>query len=202
MEVHSNNAAAANITVRTPSSTGLLVPVASGEVWSVGIYGRWGSGTAKNLRCDLRWMNGATTESATQPSLGSSVAMNTTGWVQSVAEGATAPADAVGLRVRVVVVGAVLDDTFYLDGLQMEKAATLPAFDTGGGGGLGIPQNLTATTVSATQIDLDWDAVTGATGYDIERNGSVVVFDHTTNSYSDTGLASSTEYTYRVRSVG
>lgn len=65
-----------------------------------------------------------------------------------------------------------------------------------------VPANLQAVAVSDTQIDLSWDAVTGATGYDIERDGAIIVFDHPTTSYSDTGLAATTEYDYRVRAVG
>jgi hypothetical protein len=63
------------------------------------------------------------------------------------------------------------------------------------------PQNLIATAVSDDQIDLTWDVFTGAIGYDIERDTLVIVSDHPTNSYSDTGLDPSTLYTYRVRAV-
>lgn len=68
--------------------------------------------------------------------------------------------------------------------------------------GFGIPQNLVANAISSTEIDLTWDAVLHATGYDIERDAVVIVLDHGTNSYSDTGLTASTEYDYRVRAVG
>jgi hypothetical protein len=67
-----------------------------------------------------------------------------------------------------------------------------------------VPQNLVATTVDDDSIDLDWDAVTGADAYVVERDDSpwVVLDDNVlTNSYTDTGLDPSTEYTYRVRSV-
>jgi hypothetical protein len=67
-----------------------------------------------------------------------------------------------------------------------------------------IPQNLVATTVDDDSIDLDWDAVTGADAYVVERDDSpwVVLADNVlTNSYTDSGLDPSTEYTYRVRSV-
>lgn len=64
------------------------------------------------------------------------------------------------------------------------------------------PQNLDAVAVSGTQVNLTWDAVPGATGYDIERDGVVIVQNHGTNSYSDTGRTPATLYTYRVRAVG
>lgn len=71
-----------------------------------------------------------------------------------------------------------------------------------GGGSLAAPTGLTATAVSSSQIDLSWNAVTGATGYDIERDGAVIATDNVTTSYSDTGLTQNTTYTYRVRTVG
>lgn len=72
------------------------------------------------------------------------------------------------------------------------------------GGGVVFPDaptGLTATPVSSSQIDLAWDALTGAGGYDIERDGVLIVHDHQSTSYSDTGLDPSTEYDYRVRGV-
>lgn len=67
-----------------------------------------------------------------------------------------------------------------------------------------VPRNLIATTVDDDSIELDWDAVAGATRYIVERDDSpwVVIADNVlTNTYTDTGLDPSTEYTYRVRSV-
>lgn len=70
-------------------------------------------------------------------------------------------------------------------------------------------RNLVATAVSTTQIDLSWDDVAALTGevYDIERDGSVVVYDyagtHSPGSpYEDQGLDPDQEYTYRVAAVG
>jgi len=60
---------------------------------------------------------------------------------------------------------------------------------------------LVPTAASPSQIDLVWDAETGAGGYDIERDGVVIVEDHGSTSYSDMGLTPSTEYDYRVRGV-
>ena len=63
-----------------------------------------------------------------------------------------------------------------------------------------VPTGLQVTPVSGTQINLAWDNM-GAYNYDIERDGVVIVQDHTTNSYSDTGLTAGVEYDYRVRTV-
>ncbi len=63
-----------------------------------------------------------------------------------------------------------------------------------------VPQNLTATAVSTSEIDLAWSPSTdnvGVAGYKIYRNGSYLTSTEDT-SYSDTGLAMGTTYSYRV----
>jgi len=64
-----------------------------------------------------------------------------------------------------------------------------------------VPTNLAANAVSASQINLTWGASTdsagGVTGYKIFRNGTQVGTS-TSVSYSDTGLTSSTTYSYTV----
>jgi chitodextrinase len=63
-----------------------------------------------------------------------------------------------------------------------------------------VPTNLTATAASSSQINLSWSAATdnvGVAGYRVTRNGSVIT-STTTTTYSDTGLAPQTAYTYSV----
>ncbi|MBI2609940.1 fibronectin type III domain-containing protein [Candidatus Giovannonibacteria bacterium] len=63
-----------------------------------------------------------------------------------------------------------------------------------------IPTNLSATAISSSQINLSWTASTdavGVTGYKIYRSGVQIATSNTT-SYSDTGLAPSTAYSYTV----
>ena len=64
------------------------------------------------------------------------------------------------------------------------------------------PANLTATAASGRQVNLSWPASsdnTGVRGYGIYRNGTLVAtVDQNTLSYSDTNLAPSTSYSYRV----
>ncbi|ATB42129.1 hypothetical protein CYFUS_007606 [Cystobacter fuscus] len=64
-----------------------------------------------------------------------------------------------------------------------------------------VPGSLTATAASSSQINLTWSASTdnvGVTAYDIYRNGTLVGSSGTT-SYSSTGLAASTTYTFTVK---
>jgi len=49
-------------------------------------------------------------------------------------------------------------------------------------------------------ITLRWNAVTGASSYQIEANGAV--FSASTNEYTHTGLTPETTHTYRIRAMG
>ena len=63
-----------------------------------------------------------------------------------------------------------------------------------------VPTGLTASAVSATQVNLTWTASTdnvGVTAYKVYRNG-VQVGTSAVNSFADTGLTSATTYSYTV----
>jgi|GEM_PF-4796861 len=60
------------------------------------------------------------------------------------------------------------------------------------------PTGLTASAVSASEIDLKWNATPNTTGYMIFRNTGQINTT-TSTSYHDTGLAASTTYSYYVR---
>jgi chitodextrinase len=63
-----------------------------------------------------------------------------------------------------------------------------------------IPTNLSATAVSSSKINLTWTASTdtlAVTGYKVFRNGTQIGTSATA-SFSDTGLAASTVYSYTV----
>lgn len=71
-----------------------------------------------------------------------------------------------------------------------------------------VPTNFAATAVSSTQINLSWTASTdnvAVTGYSVERcqgagcSSWASIATPTGTTYSDTGLAASTSYSYRVR---
>jgi peptidoglycan/xylan/chitin deacetylase (PgdA/CDA1 family) len=64
------------------------------------------------------------------------------------------------------------------------------------------PTGLTATAVSSSQIDLDWNANTESDldHYSVYRDGTFVA-STTVSNYSDTGLSASTTYYYKVTAV-
>src|SRR5262245_26063147 len=70
------------------------------------------------------------------------------------------------------------------------------------------PSNLTATSVSTSEIDLAWtDTSSFESGFKIERARSsagpwtqIATVGPSVTSYADTGLLSATTYYYRVRS--
>jgi hypothetical protein len=100
------------------------------------------------------------------------------------------------------------------DGSSPNPYSFLYAIDTsesGGGGGTApaAPTGLAGSTVSSSRIDLTWtDNSANETGFRIERctgrrcTSFVVVGETGANvtAFSDTGLASTTSYRYRVRS--
>lgn len=64
------------------------------------------------------------------------------------------------------------------------------------------PVGLTATAVSANQVDLTWSAASddvAVTGYDIYRDGIRIATRGVGTSYSDFGVQSATSYVYQVR---
>ena len=64
------------------------------------------------------------------------------------------------------------------------------------------PVGLLATSVSSSQVSLTWSAATdnvGVTSYKVYRNGGTLIATlGNVTTYSDTGLTSSTSYSYRV----
>lgn len=59
------------------------------------------------------------------------------------------------------------------------------------------PANLRSTGITQTGITLAWDAVVGATGYDIKVDGTDIF--NVSNPYSHTGLQPNSTHTYSVR---
>jgi endoglucanase len=67
-----------------------------------------------------------------------------------------------------------------------------------------VPQNVTVTGTSSSTVSLSWSAstddVSGVTGYQVFR-GATQVGSPTGLTFTDTGLAASTNYSYTVRAV-
>jgi len=89
--------------------------------------------------------------------------------------------------------------TFYVDKVELVNR-------TSGGGGTAdtaapsTPTGLTASAVSSSQNNLSWTASTdnvGVTGYKVFKGGAQIATT-TATSYSNTGLAASTAYSYVV----
>ena len=60
---------------------------------------------------------------------------------------------------------------------------------------------LKATATSSTAVDLTWSALSGATGYQVHRDGLPVATVGAVARWSDTGLTAGTQYTYRVAGI-
>jgi len=71
---------------------------------------------------------------------------------------------------------------------------------SGGTGSLPAPGGLTVTGTTDTTASLVWNAVSGAASYNVYRGGTKVG-STTSTSYTDTGLASGTAYSYTVAAV-
>ena len=66
-----------------------------------------------------------------------------------------------------------------------------------------VPTGLTATAVSGSQVNLSWTASsdsTGVVGYKVYRGGTQIATVTTGTTYINTGLSTSTQYTYTVSS--
>lgn len=72
--------------------------------------------------------------------------------------------------------------------------------DTSGGGIPVAPTGLTISSTTTRSVTLAWNASSGATGYNMYRNGNEVGSSGST-SYTDNGLSAGTTYIYAVTAV-
>lgn len=85
---------------------------------------------------------------------------------------------------------------------QVSAACAIPQFLVGTAPALQPPQGLAVGARSASSIALSWNAASGATGYNVYRNGNKVNANPLgSTSYTDAGLAASTSYSYQVSSL-
>ena len=105
--------------------------------------------------------------------------------------------------------GILKDDWTTVDTVKDGYLASIkaPAFDSGGTGGPpadstppSAPSNVKVTGTTSSSVSLSWSASTdnvGVTGYQVFRGGTQVGTT-TGTSFTDTGLAASTQYSYTV----
>ncbi len=62
-----------------------------------------------------------------------------------------------------------------------------------------VPTGLTAVATGTSQINVTWSAVSGATGYDLEVDGTTI--NNVTSPYVHSGLALGSTHSYKVRAV-
>lgn len=68
------------------------------------------------------------------------------------------------------------------------------------GNPLSAPENVVATSVGASVVNVSWNAVVNAQGYNVYRDG-ICIAETKTLSYVDSGLSADTEYHYSVAAV-
>jgi poly(3-hydroxybutyrate) depolymerase len=79
---------------------------------------------------------------------------------------------------------------------------TIPTFLVGPPPAVLPPSGLTVGTRTASSIALSWTAASGATGYNVYRNGVKVNASPVAGTaYTDTGLAASTTYSYQASTL-
>lgn len=110
----------------------------------------------------------------------------------AVAEQFTATANAQG---QIVLQFATVKDNAAVNGIEVQAA-------TASNTPPNAPSNLAATVASSSQINLGWTAsATSGVTYTVFRNGTAVKTGLTASTYSDTGLTSSTTYSYTVEAI-
>jgi hypothetical protein len=115
---------------------------------------------------------------------------------------ATTPTSALDVfnYLKVTVTGSVVSVTAYnalnqpFDSASFTYSGSSPPPPTPPA----TPTGLAGSGVSTSQVNLTWNSSTGATGYDIYRNGAKVGADLTGTSFQDTGLSPGTTYDYTV----
>ena len=159
-----------------------------------------GSNTAANVRM---YKNGVEVSYATQTNGGSATPQSDSArnikFARESGTGSTffnVNMDDVRVYNRALTQAEIIE--LYALGSGGEMTSPSPAEDTQAPS---TPANLSATSISSSQINLSWTASIdniGVTGYRIYRNGSQLTTTANT-SYSDTGLTPNTTYTYTVQ---
>ncbi|MEM7025661.1 MAG: hypothetical protein AAF637_24230, partial [Pseudomonadota bacterium] len=92
---------------------------------------------------------------------------------------------------------------FDAAGNESARSNSVSVTTTGDSSPPTVPQNLTATAASDTQVDLEWrpsDDDVGVVAYQIYRDGDLIG-SHGDTTYADTDVAAQTRYDYAVSAV-
>ena len=85
---------------------------------------------------------------------------------------------------------------------QTSNACSIAQFLVGTAPSVQPPANLAVSATTSNSVSLSWSAASGATGYNVYRNGTRVNAGAvTTTNYTDAGLAASTPFNYQVSST-
>jgi len=98
------------------------------------------------------------------------------------------------LKVRFLIYGNSGTEVMAVDNIKVSGTLTGPP---------GVPQNLITVSVTSSEANISWDAVTGATYYRIYRSsdpysGFVQINTSTTTNYQDMDVAVGNKYFYYV----
>ena len=86
---------------------------------------------------------------------------------------------------------------------QVSASCSIAQFLVGTAPAILPPTGLAAGTTTSSSVPLSWNTVSGATGYNVYRDGTkITAAPLTVTSYSSSGLAASTTYSFAVSSVG
>lgn len=100
---------------------------------------------------------------------------------------------------RITLTGLNPGTTYGLSAKARNRSGTETAFCTQvNGTTLALPPDNITVTPAKTSIEVSWDSVQGATGYDVEADGEVT-YNGMSTVYVDGGLSPNTQHTYRVR---
>ena len=87
-------------------------------------------------------------------------------------------------------------------GATSPDSATVTTSTTGNPPPLATPANLSVTGKTSSSVSLTWSAASGAAGYNVYRGGVKITANPVAaTSYTDSGLAANTSYSYAVSSV-
>lgn len=149
---------------------------------------------AFTFKYQVQWRNASNSTIRTD-TIAPSYTDDTNGTWQHTSKSLLSPAGTANAIVKLVV--SSLNGTIYVDRLMFGKEDT--AGDTQPPS---APTNMQATSTSSTQVDLTWVAATdniGVTGYDIYRDGVLLMSVGVVTSISDTSVVANTTYGYAVK---